>query len=93
MNSIKKKSNYDWNKQDFDNLVSRVIIKFLNNIIYAYKHPSFIDEKEYRLQLEIDNIAYDKGDFDILFKASESLIIQYTIIKNSYAEYLEKKEK
>ncbi|WNH08039.1 DUF2971 domain-containing protein [Thalassobellus suaedae] len=83
---------YNWNGQDFNNLVSKVIIKFLNNVIHTYKHPSFIDEKEYRLQLEIDGNLYKKGDFDILFKSSENLIIPYTIIKNSYSAYLETKE-
>lgn len=88
----KVEAKYNWNGQDFNNLVSKVIIKFLNNVIHAYKHPSFIDEKEYRLQLEIDGNLYKKGDIDILFKASENLIIPYTIIKNSYTAYLETKE-
>ena len=88
----KVEDKYNWNGQDFNNLVSKVIIKFLNKVIHSYKHPSFIDEKEYRLQLEIDDNFYKKEDIDILFKASENLIIPYTIIKNSYAEYLETKE-
>ncbi len=88
----KIEDNYDWNGQDFDNLVAKLIITFFNNVIYSFKHPSFIDEREYRLQLEIDNKMYNKDDIDLKFRATENLIIPYTIIKNSYASYLETKE-
>jgi len=88
----KIQDNYDWNGQDFNNLVAKQIITFLNNVIYSFKHPSFIDEREYRLQLEVDNKTYNKNDIDIKFRATESLIIPYTVIKNSYASYLETNE-
>jgi hypothetical protein len=84
----KIQDNYDWNGQDFNNLVAKQIITFFNNVIYSFKHPSFIDEREYRLQLEIDN----KDDIDLKFRATENLIIPYTVLKNSYASYLETKE-
>lgn len=83
--------NYDWNGQDFNNLVAKLIITFFNNVIYSFKHPSFIDEREYRLQLEIDNNMYKKEDIELKFRATENLIIPYTIIKNDYISYLETK--
>lgn len=84
-------NNYNWNGQDFNNLVAKQIITFFNNVIYSFKHPSFIDEREYRLQLEIDNTMYKKEDIDLKFRATENLIIPYTVIKNDYISYLETK--
>lgn len=87
----KVENEYDWNGNDFNNIVSNVIVEFLNDLIHSYKHPSFIDEREYRLQLEIDGNFYKKEELDILFRASENLIVPYTIIKNSYTAFLETK--
>lgn len=84
-------NNYNWNGQDFNNLVAKQIITFFNNVIYSFKHPSFIDEREYRLQLEIDNVMYKKEDIELKFRATENLIIPYTVIKNDYISYLETK--
>lgn len=84
-------NNYDWNGQNFNNLIAKQIITFFNNVIHSFKHPSFIDEREYRLQLEIDNNMYKKEDIELKFRATENLIIPYTIIKNDYISYLETK--
>jgi hypothetical protein len=88
---ISIEDNYDWNGQDFNNVVAKQIITFFNDVIYGFKHPSFIDEREYRLQLEIDNNIYKKGDIKLKFRATENLIIPYTVIKNNYISYLETK--
>ncbi|WP_269221881.1 DUF2971 domain-containing protein [Flavobacterium sp. IMCC34518] len=82
------KSRFDWSEHDFNHTTSISIIRFLNHIIYSYKHPSFIDEKEYRLQFELKK----NSKADILFRTSTNLIIPYTIIKNSYTAYLETKK-
>lgn len=83
---------YDWGPYDFNNLVAKLIITFFNDVLYSFKHPSFIDEREYRLILEIDNKMYNSGDIDLKFRANDNFIIPYIVIKNSYTSYLETKE-
>jgi hypothetical protein len=88
----KKQDKYDWKDPDFNNQVAKFIVTFFNNVIHSFKHPSFIDEREYRLQLEVDNIINSQDDIDISFRATENLIIPYTIIKNKYISSMETKE-
>jgi hypothetical protein len=88
----KAQDKYDWKDQDFNSQVAKFIVAFFNDVIHFFKHSSFIDEREYRLQLEVDNIMYSQDDIDISFRATENLIIPYTIIKNKYISNMETKE-
>lgn len=84
---------FDWQKQNFNNLTAKFIVGFLNNVIHSFKHPAFRDEREYRLQLEIDDSISEDDDIEVLFRSTEKLVVPYTIVKNSYSAYVENKNK
>jgi hypothetical protein len=81
---------YDWGKSTFNKLSTDFIKWLLNTFINGYKHPAFLDEREYRLQLEVDGNYTTSDEVKLLFKASDSLIIPYTIIENKHHSELRK---
>lgn len=86
------KESIDWTEYDFDFLIAKVIIEFLEKTISTYKHPSFEDEKEYRIEYEIDGNMNKKEDEELRFRASGDLIIPYIKLTTKYFDYLKIKK-
>lgn len=82
----------DSTEYDFDFLVAKVIIEFLEKSISTYKHPSFRDEKEYRIEYEIDGNINKKEEEELRFRASENLIVPYVKLTTKYLDYLKQKK-
>jgi hypothetical protein len=51
---LERKDIFDWTNQNFDHLVSYVIIDFIQDIISSYKSDSFKEEQEFRFEYLID---------------------------------------
>jgi hypothetical protein len=71
------KENIDWTDFDYDNLIADTLIYFLEGIISNFKHPSFSEEKEFRIEYKVDgniNKAHKKNQY---FKSSGSLVVPY----------------
>ena len=87
-----RKITINWGKYEYEFLVAKEIIKFLGILISSYKHPSFIEEQEYRFQYEIDGINVVKEDEELFLRASDTLIIPYIKLKTKYRQFLEDKK-
>jgi hypothetical protein len=68
---------YDWGEYRFESLVATSILDFLEGVISIFKHPSFSEEREFRLEWKIDGNIITIEDSDVKFRSTESLIIPY----------------
>ena len=76
-----KKSKVDWLNFDYNELVADKILNVLSEFISAFKHPSFEEEHEFRLE-------YNKSDsFNLIFKDN----IEYRSNDNYVIPYFELK--
>jgi len=69
-----------------------VIIEYLEGIVASYKNERFQNENEFRFEYVINDDVKNKSKSDILFRASNSLIIPYVLLKAKYKKYLEEVE-
>lgn len=83
---------FDWGNFDSDFLIAKVIIDFLEKTISIYKHPSFQDEKEYRLEYELDGYINKQDAEELNFRTSNNLIVPYIRLTSKYNEFLKSKE-
>ena len=77
----------DWGKYDSEFLISNCIIQFLEEFISAFKHPSFSEEKEFRLEYKIDKNINKEDNNKLLFRSNGNLIIPFFKLK-----YIDKKD-
>jgi len=89
----KRKDMIDWEDSTYEKSVAKIVIKYLEDIIAYYKHPSFSEEQEYRFQYEIDSINTHKGDEEILFRTSDTMLIPYIELHPQYNMFIENKTK
>jgi len=89
---LERKDIFDWTNQNFDHLVSYVIIDFIQDIISSYKSDSFKEEQEFRFEYLIDGNIVKKEEEDIYFRSSDSLIIPYVKLETKYRKFLRDKE-
>ena len=89
----KKKDMIDWEDSAYDESVAKIVIKYLEDIIAYYKHPSFSEEQEYRFQYEIDGINTHKVDEEILFRTSDTMLIPYIELQPYHNTFIENKTK
>lgn len=82
----------DWKDFDPNFLIGKVIIDFLEKTIAVYKHPSFQDEKEYRLEYELDGKINKLNDEELIFRASNNLIVPYIKLTSKYSDFLKNKK-
>lgn len=68
---------YDWDEHGFESLVATSILDFLEGVITVFKHPSFSEEREFRLEWKIDGKMIKLKESDVKFRSSETLIIPY----------------
>lgn len=68
---------YDWDEHGFESLVATSMLDFLGGVITSFKHPSFSEEREFRLEWEIDGKMNKLEESDVKFRSSETLIIPY----------------
>jgi len=68
---------YDWEGHGFESLVATSILDFLEGVITVFKHPSFSEEREFRLEWKIDGQIIKLEESDVIFRSSETLIIPY----------------
>lgn len=89
----KRKDMIDWEDSTYEKSVAIIVIKYLESIIASYKHPSFGEEQEYRFQYEIDGINTHKGDEEILFRTSDTMLIPYIELQPQHNMFIENKTK
>jgi hypothetical protein len=89
---VERKEIIDWEDYSFDWLVTTVIFDFLQDIIASYKSSSFSEEQEYRFEYTIDDNIRKKGDEEIHFRSSESMIIPFIKLETEYRKFLREKE-
>jgi len=88
------KNGIDWGDFDSDFLIAESLIGFLEKQIAIYKHPSFQDEEEYRLEYELDGNINKHDDEKLRFRSSSNnLIVPYIKLTCEYQEFLRNKEK
>lgn len=80
------KIHYDWEGCDYNFMISKAIIEFLESIIIGWKHPSFSEEEEFRLEYDVDYLANRKDKKEILFRKSDRLLIPYIKLYSKYRE-------
>ncbi len=78
----------DWNGYDYDFLVAKEIIEYLEMSISSFKHPSFEDEKEYRIEYEIGGNINKEGKEKLFFKSTDNLVVPYLKLTNEYKDYI-----
>jgi len=88
-----RKEIIEWADFGYEWLVNTVIVDFLQDIIASYKSYTFREEEEYRFEYTIDGNMIKKGDEEIHFRSSDTLIIPYLILEAKYRKYLNEREK
>lgn len=83
------KAQYDWFDHDYTFLVSKTIIEMLEEFISNFKHPSFEEESEFRLEYTLDGNMNKPERNAIQFRSNGRLIIPY--VKLNYGEKEEQK--
>jgi len=73
----KQRDLYDWTGFDYDYLVAEALIYFLEAVIANFKHPSFSEEKEFRIEYRVDGNINKSDKKTLHFKNSGSLIVPY----------------
>lgn len=71
------KEMFDWKGYDYEYLVSTSIIEFLKEFISTYKHPTFSEEKEFRIEYCVDGNMNKIEDQELMFRATEHLLIPF----------------
>jgi len=77
---------YDWEGCDYNFMISKAIIEFLECMVIGWKHPSFSEEKEFRLEYDVDYLSNKKSNKEILFRISDRLLIPYIKLYSKYSE-------
>lgn len=78
----------DWNDYDYDFFVAKEIIEYLEKTISSFKHPSFKDEKEYRIEYVIDGNINKEDKEKLLFKSTDNLVVPYLKLTNECKDYI-----
>jgi Protein of unknown function (DUF2971) len=78
---------FDWTGYSYEYLISTQIIETLEVFISTFKHPTFSEEKEFRLEYCVDGNMNKKEDHQLMFRATENLIIPFLKIPYSDPEY------
>ncbi|MEZ7498598.1 DUF2971 domain-containing protein [Flavobacterium sp. Arc3] len=82
------KVSIDWEGYNYELLVSKSIITFIEDFISNFKDPSFDEEKEFRLEYKIDGNINKNDNSKLLFRSNGSLIIPFYKI-----EYVNRNDK
>lgn len=77
---------FDWTNYDYDFLVADTILDFLEGVIAGFKHPSFIEEKEFRIEYKVDGNINKQDKKTIKFRHSENLLIPYITLISKFKE-------
>lgn len=85
-----RKDQFDWSGYDYEWLINKAVIEFIDNIIAGYKNPCFKEEQEYRIEYTVDGNVIKSNHKEVHFRASENLIIPYVILENPYYTSLKK---
>jgi hypothetical protein len=85
---IDRKYIFNWEKYSFEQLVSNAILKFIDDILSAFKNPSFQEEQEFRFEHTIDGNMIKKDYSTILFREDGSKLIPYIELTTEYKNYL-----
>lgn len=75
---------FDWEGFDYDYLVADTLIYFLEAIIANFKHPSFSEEEEFRIEYRFDGKINKPKKKTLYFKSSNNLIIPYTKLMSRF---------
>ncbi|RKN83484.1 DUF2971 domain-containing protein [Ulvibacterium marinum] len=67
----------DWEGFDYDYLVADTLIYFLEAIIANFKHPSFREEEEFRIEYRFDGNINKQKKKILYFRNSNNLIVPY----------------
>jgi len=81
---------FDWGNYNYDFLVAKSTIEFIEGALATFKHPSFIEEEEFRIEYKFDGILNKTKEKEILFRSSDNLIIPYVKL---FSKFTEKKHK
>lgn len=81
------KDRFDWSDYGYERLARLSIIDFLHRIVSSYKSDGFEEEKEFRLEYSIDGNFVKHGDDEVLYRATETMLVPYVILQNKYSEY------
>jgi len=81
-----KKELFDWSDNDYELLVSRTILEYLEGILASFKHPSFIEEQEFRIEYNIDGNINKRNNKELFFRNSDNLIIPYVKLFSKLVE-------
>jgi hypothetical protein len=77
---------FDWGNYNYDYLVAKSTIEFLEGAIATFKHPSFIEEEEFRIEYKFAGVLNKSKEKTILFRSSENLIIPYVELISKFTE-------
>jgi len=77
---------FDWGNYNYDYLVAKSTIEFIEGAIATFKHPSFIEEEEFRIEYKFDGILNKTKEKEILFRSSDNLIIPYVKLFSKFTE-------
>lgn len=72
---------YEWTPNTYEYFVAVFIIEFLEEMISTFKHPSFIEEKEFRLEYTIDGNINKLDKNKIEYRSNQNFIIPYNNIR------------
>ncbi len=81
------KNSIDWIGYNYELLISKSIVKILEEFISNFKDPSFDEEKEFRLEYKIDGNINENDNSKLFFRSNGSLIIPFYKI-----EYVDKND-
>lgn len=68
---------YDWEGFNYELLVSKSIMSFIEDFISSFKDSSFDEEKEFRLEYKIDGKTNENDNSKLLFRSNGNLIIPF----------------
>lgn len=77
---------FDWGNYNYDYLVAKSTIEFIEGALATFKHPSFIEEEEFRIEYKFDGILNKTKEKEILFRSSDNLIIPYVKLFSKFTE-------
>ena len=77
---------FDWTGYDYDFLVADTILNFLEDVIAGFKDPSFIEEKEFRIEYNGDDNINKAEKKTIHFRNSDNLIIPYITLNSKFKQ-------
>ncbi len=71
------KVSINWEGYNYELLVSKSIITFIEDFISSFKDSSFGEEKEFRLEYKIDRNINKNDNTELLFRSNGNLIIPF----------------